>query len=234
MLPPASSALYHPLDAILGSPSLVRVSRVLASHGGSLDVGQIVQRTNLSAPSVRSALARLIQVGLVHAVGVGRTMVCTLRSQHPLAGAVASFFEAERRQADALLEAMREAAGHTGETLLAVWVYGSTARGTDRPDSDIDVAVVSYATVPTVAAEAFRERLSLSAPESGRRVSVVAFSADAVRDIARRRTRFWRELERDAVVVFGDPPSAFLPEKANGRTGKGARAPKTAKGKPSR
>jgi len=209
MRPSASSTLYQPFDAIFGSPALVRVSRVLASHGGRLDVSEIAQRTKLSLPSVRAALRRLIQLDVVAAIGAGRTMVCSLRLEHPLAQAIVSLFDAERRQADQLLRAMREAAQQITPTLVALWVYGSAARGTDTSDSDIDVALVSYASSPAIDAETFRETLAQLAPGRASRISVISLTPGELRKIAKERTRFWRELERDAVIVVGDSPASF-------------------------
>lgn len=209
MRPSASSTLYHPFDSILGSPALVRVCRVLASHGGKLDVSEIAQRTKLSLPSVRTALRRLIQFEVVTAIGAGRTMVCSLRLEHPLSRSIVSLFDGERDQADQLLAAMREAAQQIAPTLAALWVYGSAARGTDTPDSDIDVALVTYPSVPAIDAETFRESLARIAPERASRISVISLTPGELRKIAKERTSFWRELERDAVVILGDSPASF-------------------------
>lgn len=219
MRPSASSTLYHPFDAIVGSLALVRVARVLASHGGGLDVSDIAHRTKLSLPSVRTALRRLMQLDVVAAIGAGRTMVCSIRMEHPLSHAIISFFDAERAQADSLLRAMREAAQQIAPAPAALWIYGSAARGTDAADSDIDIAFVSNASTPAIDAETFRERLAQTAPERARRISVISFTPNELRKIARERTHFWRELERDAVIVFGDAPASFdVPAKRKRRS----------------
>lgn len=209
MRPSASSTLYHPFDEILGTPALVRIGRVLASHGGRLDVSEVAERTRLSMPSVRTALHRLMRLDVVTAIGAGRTMLASLQLDHPLARAMALLFDAERQQADHLMRAIRQAAQGVTPRPVAVWVYGSTARGADRPDSDIDVALVSNARAPSVVAEGFRESLAELNPPRANRVSVVVFSVDEIRRTAKSRTRFWREMERDAVVVLGDSPKSF-------------------------
>ena len=106
----SSSALFRPLDHILGTPALVRVLRVLAGHGGSLGVSDIARRARLALPSTRDALRRLRESEVVSAVGAGRSMVCALRPEHPLAQALVALYGAEREQADAVLEAIRRAA----------------------------------------------------------------------------------------------------------------------------
>lgn len=206
----ASSALYHPLDHVLGSPGVVRVTRVLANHGGSLGVSDIARRARLAMPSTRAALRRLLAVEVVTAVGAGRSMVCALRPQHPLAHALATLFAAEREQADSMLAAIRTAASALAPAPLGVWLYGSVARGEDEPTSDIDIALVSAVAEPTAQADTLREAIASALPGRAHRVSVVALGPGDVRRLAGEDAAFWRELERDAVVLTGDAPVGVL------------------------
>jgi predicted nucleotidyltransferase len=208
--PAASSALYHPLDHILGSPALVRVTRVLAMHGGSLGVSDIARRARLALPSTRDALRRLRESEVVTAAGAGRSMVCALRSEHPLAQPLAALYAAEREQADAVLDAIRQAAAELRPEPLGVWLYGSVARSEDAPTSDIDVAVASGDVDPTPQADALREAIAAASPAQAHRVSVVALGPADVRRLAGEGAGFWRDLERDAVVLAGDAPAGVL------------------------
>lgn len=209
MRPASSSSLYHPLDAVLSSPALVRVARVMATHGGPLTVADIADRARLTLPSVRLALRRLTQLDLVATIGPTRSALNQLRREHPLAPSLIELFRAERVYAEKLFESLRQAALPISNSIAAVWVFGSAARGTDTPDSDIDVALVTYADPPSPSADAYREELARVAPEWARRVSVVTLTPKQARLAAKERTRFWREIERDAVVVDGDAPSVF-------------------------
>jgi predicted nucleotidyltransferase len=208
--PTASSALYYPLDEILGSPALVRVLRVLAGHGASLGVSDIARRTRLALPSTRAALRRLLESEVVSAVGAGRSMVCALRSEHPLAGALTALFAAERQQADTVLEAIRVAAAQLRPRPLAVWLYGSVARGEDTPTSDVDIAMVSARPQPSAQAEALREAIATALPARAHRVSVIAFAPADVRRLAAESAEIWTELLRDAAVLVGDGPAGVL------------------------
>src|SRR5258708_30609404 len=125
MRPSPSSSLYQPLDYVLASPALVRVTRVLSAHGGSLGISDIGRRAELAAPSVRGAVRRLLEADIVAAVGAGRSMVCELRPEHPLFQPLVDLFAAERAQADAVVAAIRAAAATVRPVPLAVWLYGS-------------------------------------------------------------------------------------------------------------
>lgn len=210
MRPTPSSGLYHPLDQILGSPALVRVLRVLAGHGSSLGVSDIARRTRLALPSTRAALRRLLEMELVTGVGAGRSMACALRSAHPLAAAVTALFAAERQQADTLLEAIRVAAAELRPPPLAVWLYGSVARGDDTPMSDVDIALASALPEPSAQADTLRDAIATALPTRGHRVSVIAFAPADVRRLAADGAEIWTELVRDAAVLAGDDPIGVL------------------------
>ena len=208
--PAPSSAFYRPLDHVLGSGALVRVARVLASHGGSLGVSDIARRAKLTLPSTRDALRRLRDSGMVTGVGAGRSMVYALRMNHPLARPLVALYAAEREQADAVLDIIRTAAAALRPAPLGVWLYGSVARNEDHPGSDIDVAIATADRDPTPQADALREAITAAAPQHAHRVSVVAIGPADVSRLAGEGAGFWRDLERDAVVLAGDAPAGVL------------------------
>ncbi|MDB4906095.1 MAG: hypothetical protein JWO05_879 [Gemmatimonadetes bacterium] len=137
-------------------------------------------------------------------------MVCTLRSEHPLAGALIALFAAERDQADAVLDAIRTAAADLRPAPLAVWLYGSVARGEDMPTSDVDIAIVTAREQPSAQADALREAIADLLPSREHRVSVIAFAPADVRRLAAGGSEIWSELLRDAAVLAGDDPVGVL------------------------
>jgi predicted nucleotidyltransferase len=210
MRPSPSSSLFQPLDYVLASPALIRVTRVLAAHGSNLGISDVSRRAKLTLPSVRAAVRRLLDADIVEAVGVGRSMVCQLRPAHPLFQPIVNLFAAEREQADAVVTAIRTAAATLEPAPLAVWLYGSVARGKDQPTSDVDVAIVSGENQPSAQADALREGLTVALSGRADRVSVIALGPGDVRRLSQGRTKLWRELERDAVVLMGEAPAGVL------------------------
>lgn len=210
MRPSPVSTLYHPLDEVLGTRALVRVVRVLAAHGGSLAVADIARRARLTLPSVRAALRRLLDLEVAIGIGAGRSMVCGLRQEHPLVPVLVGLFRAEQEQASAVLGAVREAAGRLDPAPLAVWLYGSVARGEDDAASDIDIALVMAAPEFAAQADAIRDAVSRTRAASAERVSVITMAPADVRRAARAKTPFWDNLTRDAVVLLGDAPADVL------------------------
>jgi predicted nucleotidyltransferase len=127
-----------------------------------------------------------------------------------MADALTTLFEAERQHADALLETIRRAAVRLEPPPLAVWLYGSVARGEDTPASDVDVAIVSALPNPTAQADTLRDRIANELQERDQRVSVIALAPKDVRRLARERAEIWTELVRDAAVLAGYDPAGLL------------------------
>ncbi len=210
MRPASSSATLQPLDHLLGTPALVRVARVLTSHGQGLAVPDLARRARLALPSTREAVRRLAEAGFVDVIGAGRSSIYAVRSEHPMAAPVAALFASERAQADALLDALRAAAASQRPAPVALWLYGSVARGEDRPTSDIDLALLVAGDDATGPTETFRDAAATAAPAHASRISVIGMTvADAAR-LAREGAAIWEELAREAVVLTGDAPAAVL------------------------
>jgi predicted nucleotidyltransferase len=123
-----------------------------------------------------------------------------------------SLTDPERRVVERLLGWLRS---EVGDNLLAVWLFGSRARGeadlaeTD-PDrrSDVDLMVVVS---PDVDASRLKwdlaPRLEAIADEEGESpvwFSVLVYDSDRVRERRQIRSFFIQEVDRDKLVLFGD------------------------------
>lgn len=218
MRPASASATFQPLDHLLGTPGLVRVTRVLASHGHGLAIPDLARRARLALPSTRDAVRRLTDAGFVDVIGAGRSSICAIRLDHPMAAPVSALFAAERAQADAMLDGLRKAAASLRPAPAALWLYGSVARGEDQPTSDIDLALVVDGDDATGPTEAFRDAAAVAVPAHAPRLSVIGMTVTDAARLASEDAAIWRELARDAVVLAGDAPVAVL-EHAGSSTG---------------
>jgi predicted nucleotidyltransferase len=100
---------------------------------------------------------------------------------------------------DGLLDALRDAL-RTGPPVRFAFLFGSTARGTARPGSDVDVAFVPLDPAMTLAEEnVVADRLERAV---GRPVDLVRL------DTASNALK-WR-VARDGVVLVSDPPSEAI------------------------
>jgi predicted nucleotidyltransferase len=209
MRPTVQSYLRYPLSALLGSEASVRVLRELALHGSELTTTLLARRTGVTDQSVRNVLAVLKEAALLRIYGQGRSASYQLDAGHPLAALLIDLFVAEHQSAKAVRASIREAAEQVDP--LAVWVYGSVARGQDRIGSDLDLLLVVEEDADTERiADEFREH----ALEVGKAyripISVVAVSGADVLRLARTEDSFWREVVSDAEPLHGPGPEGLV------------------------
>jgi predicted nucleotidyltransferase/DNA-binding transcriptional ArsR family regulator len=208
MRPPSASFLREPLSAVFSVPSGVRLLRRLCRHGGELSASQLVEQTGLTKPSVLSGLAHLVEQGLVDEIGSNRSRLFRARMAHPLAPALCDLFDAEDARYQDVLETARSAAGQAGA--MAAWLYGSVARGQDRPGSDLDLAVVAAPERLASVKATFRDALRPAGDRLGFTSAVVGIDGDDILRLAADGDPWWRSLVRDAVPLTGPAPAALL------------------------
>ena len=200
------SVQRYPLTAILGTDGTVRLLRELARHGGMLSAPELVRRTDLAVASVARGLEALERVGIVEALGTGRAVLHRLRADHLLAHVLDALFKAEEARFQAVLDSVREAAGAAGAGIVAVWLYGSVARGDDGPGSDLDLALVAESHALPALTDALRDGLIAPGEMLGFNPSVVALNTHDVLRLNAEHDPWWTSLVGDAVAVVGPRP----------------------------
>jgi hypothetical protein len=196
----------YPLTSVLGTDAGVRLARELALHGGQLSAPELVRRTGLAKASVARGLEALVGAGLVGTAGTGRAVLYRLCPEHPLATPLSALFEAEARRFQDILDSAMRAAESSGPGLVALWLFGSVARGEDQADSDVDLALVAEPEALPRLADAFRDALVQPSHAIGFRPSVVALGADDVVRLASQRDPWWTSSTADALPLIGGRP----------------------------
>lgn len=205
----SASAAHHPLDRILGSEANVRVLRVLSLHGGHLSAPEIAARSGLSRQGVWNALNALMELDVVEPLGAGKTLLYYLQRGHPLESGLKALFTAEANRLSGLLEEVTRVASDLGAGLLAVWLYGSVARRTDTPSSDLDLAVLLRLEKLRPQVEKLRALLEPAAERAKIKLSIVSITLAELRAHASKDSPFWRELIRAAMPLKGHLPDEY-------------------------
>ncbi len=136
----SSMRLQNPLDDIFGSRTKVRILRLLFETRGMFSGREVSRLIGFSPTHTISNLRELETLGLVIRQRAGNTDLYQLDEQN---SAVRGVLTPVFRWEESLFE---ELAGmfvnKLGEELVSIRVFGSTARGEEKPDSDVDLALV--------------------------------------------------------------------------------------------
>ena len=211
MRPPSSvqSHLRYPLTSILASGACVRVLRALSAQGGGMGATQLAERCGLSRAGARLVLDTLVAQQVVDVLGGRKSQVYVLSVKHPLAGGLEMLFRAERERWEGLMSALRDVVGDVAG-VRAAWYFGSVARGEDRADSDLDIALVAKEASLEEVVEDVRERLRRVEDHYLARCSVVGLSEADVMRLAMAGDPWWQGLARDAKPLRGEVPLYYV------------------------
>lgn len=118
-----------------------------------------------------------------------------------------SLTEVERRALDLFVTRLVD---ELGDDLVAVWLYGSRARGDapSGPDSDVDVRVVTGGPVDVIEVRRLAQQADMEAAGGwNRTLDVLVDPLDHWYWMRELEAFIVRELERDAIVLHGPHPS---------------------------
>lgn len=186
---------YHePLNEILGNRVQLKLLRVLVRSKGSFTGRELARLIGHSQNQTSLALRELERNGLVVWQSAGRSHLYSVDADNIL---VTDFLEPGFRLEDALLERVAETFfNEVGRALVFIVLFGSVARGEERPDSDIDLVVVVKDKAEMKAVE---DRVGEASAKVTRRfgnqaVPIIVTRSDYDRKMKSKRG-LWREID---------------------------------------
>ncbi len=205
------SVLRNPLNAVFGVDANVVVLRELVRHGGVLAASEIVDRSGASKSSIRLGLLALEQLDLVVVEGTKSTRLHRFNRDHYFGPTIEALFDAEARRYADILDAIRRAVASLPQ-VVSLSLFGSTAAGKDRIDSDVDILLVTLGADVAVTVQAVRERLRQEAVRLGFTPNVTGLSEDDVDRLKRERDPWWQGVLAHTVLLKGRQPDSLLVE----------------------
>ena len=194
------SFLRFPLTKLLASGGHVRVLRALLNHGGAQSAAQLASDCAMTARGVRNTLDALVAQSAVKVLGPASARLFTPALDRPLVSALAELFEAERQHWQRLQEQLRDGLAAENQ-IRSAWLYGSVARGTDEPRSDIDVVLV-LADDSVDASRQVRDAMQVLGDRLGVHISPVVLTPSELAKLE-PGDPWWSEVSRDAKVLKG-------------------------------
>lgn len=136
--------LHQPINAILNDERKVRILRFLCRKGGQWSGRRLAAELSLNPVMTHRALRELYQATILEFQKVGNSFVYSVREDHYVVRELLKpLFEREAEVLERLRGLIRQALHRESPSeVLTVALYGSVARGQERPTSDIDVLVL--------------------------------------------------------------------------------------------
>lgn len=198
--------LHHPLDAVLGSVSKIKLLRALLPLDRPVSLREAARLAGISPPAAMRPLDDLVKMGILELRTATSQHLYTVNRQHVIVrDGLVPCFTSELERMRAIGEALREALGvdaYFRPTVLSAVVFGSTARGNDQPGSDLDLLVI--AETPTDAEQVWQRILDAGPAlecQFGIRVSPVVLTLERLRERNVEGDPFVEAVRRESIVV---------------------------------
>ena len=128
------------LDGILRGAGHVGALRIMLRFPAKEFTGREIARlARISPPRMNRVLESLRAEGIVHRREAGRSHLWRLNRRHYAVGSLDALYRFEGGVLDSLRSRIRSAL--QGVPVRRAVVFGSTARGEERPDSDVDLLI---------------------------------------------------------------------------------------------
>lgn len=177
------------LAALFPSMAMARLVIFFAVHPGArYHVRELSRLTGLSSASLQHELKRLTQVGALVREDEGPRACYRADESHGVWRAWFLLLRSSARPVDVLREALVNA-----PDLQGAFVFGSSARGDARPDSDVDIFLIGS----REARKAASHRLAEAEFLVGRELDVIGYDTDQLAARLRSRNGFIQRVLRE-------------------------------------
>jgi predicted nucleotidyltransferase len=194
----------HPVEAVIPGAQ-GRVLSVLVETTAELNLRTIARLAGVSVAQASRVLPELVELGIVERREVPPSSLFRLERAHVAARALVDL----ARSRDAALDSMGAAAKSMPVVPVSVIVFGSFARGEAGAQSDIDAVVVRPVDVhddDEAWATSLEDWRSKVRAMTGNSVEVLDVDRLEARSRLASKSRLWRDIVRDGVVVHGLSP----------------------------
>ncbi len=193
---------YHePLNDILGNRVQVKLLRVLVRTKASFTGRELARLIGHSQNQTSIALKELERNGLVICQSAGRSHQYSIDSDNIL---VTELLEAGFRLEDSLLDRLANVYfEEVGRDLHSVVLFGSVARGEERPDSDIDLVIVvkDRADLKVVEDRIAEASVKVTGRFGNQAMPILVTRADYDRKMKSKKG-LWREVAETGITIL--------------------------------
>jgi len=198
------------LDSILGQSSKVKILRFLNSTKIELNGREIAKSTGLSHVQCHTALRDLAKHGVITVRNIGRSTAYKINSEHILyKELLRPMFDSETTLINRLIDIV--AAGTKKFKPISIMIYGSTTKGTARPDSDLDMLIIfpDNSDLKKIAEkiDSIEEDIS---NKFGNQLSPVLIKKKDFRRKYKQKNNFYMEIIKTGKVLYGKTISELL------------------------
>jgi len=187
------------LEQVLGSKAAIRILRMMIRYQAKVFTKRGLARTaDVSANEAALTIHDLEDIGIVKVQPVGRSHQLSLnKKSFILNRIVRPAFKAEEDALSELAKVLKKSLD--GKAVVSAALFGSVVTGRERPDSDVDILIISDDF--SAAAEAVSGALAEAAEVFHARIAPIIISQKELR--SKKKGGLIRSIVSDHIMVCG-------------------------------
>jgi predicted nucleotidyltransferase len=188
------------IQDVVCNPAQLACLQQLRQHP-QLTGRELARQIGVSQFKIRATLERLVSYSLVRMTRTGRAYLYTLNKAHYLLTIVDPLFECEERMLVTLGQWVQK---RLRTKPVSVVLYGSVARGDERPDSDIDLLLI-YHSIDDESAllDNIHHWLADTSHYFGNHVAPTLTTTTAMKAALKKRDPFYKRILKEGRVIHG-------------------------------
>lgn len=201
---------HRVLEEVLGTRSNIAIIRVLAEKDLELIGRQIAQLSGLNHRTCQLSLKELAAQGIVTSRKIGKANLFKLKKENMLVKeGLLPLLEVERQLLNEVQLIVSNKLGT--KAVLSLILFGSTALGREKPDSDLDICVIARNEDGKAFVEQEQDSLAQTIMESfGNSLALYPLTIDEFGKKYRRGDRLIKEIVQTGKVFWGKPLEEIL------------------------
>ncbi|MBI4597570.1 MAG: nucleotidyltransferase domain-containing protein [Candidatus Omnitrophica bacterium] len=208
---------HQPINAILNDERKVKLLRFLCRKGGQWSGRRLADELSLNPVMTHRALRALHQATILDFRKVGASFVYSLREDHYLVQELLKpLFAREAAAKERLRTVLRRGLGkELSAEIVSVALYGSLARGEERPMSDIDVFILVRSAKGKPQAQKRMERVWTDVTRAfGNSVAPYIQTAHEAQQKSQQQLAVFQSILKDHELLWGQPLKDVLDGRA--------------------
>lgn len=188
-------------EDILSSRGKIKTLKMLLRYPAKSFSGRELARLlDLSPSCVLSALELFRRYGLAHKTKTGKTSLWRLNKSHLLARKLSALAGLDEKFRRFLRQKIKSAFAKEKKVVQAA-VFGSVAKGEEKPESDIDLFVLIKENKHKKAAETIVDKLNETMiPQLGNAISSIIYSSGELRN--KKNSELIKHIEKEGLSIF--------------------------------
>ena len=188
---------HNVFDDVLGNKTKVKLLRAFHTYPGKEFTESELQRiAGIPQASIHRNVKSLLENGLLERKRIGKANLYSLNKEHTLHPALNKVFNDERNLLKELKKQIKTEVTEDPEIQLAV-LFGSLTKGSERPDSDVDLFIVTKGN-KRQAERKLQTLISSIERRFGNTVSLMIKSTDDLKDLKTKSV--YNEIKKGEII----------------------------------